>query len=315
MSFVTQVWGLVVGIWLGGLTDSRVQPSAVPVSHFGGRARSGQEIRFLQIGETAARVRAFRSGDDRETITELKPPADMRIEPYGLAPVADRELWVLADGGRTLLEFEPTAGKLMDVRPLAEPAVGIWSWGNRIVLSPIPLSEGRNALVEWRQKVLGPIGRLRTEGKGTMSLLFSGMVDCGAGTDSRLACWRSQGTPSVEFISGDGSISSLLVHSFAERRASKGSEKATSAEESLAFPIRDVFPVSAQSVWILANQEGDRNPLSPNPVRGRHVMQYLGGKLARTINLGFEARAILDGAADRLWLLDATGMLRKIPIQ
>ena len=76
------------------------------------------------------------------------------------------------------------------------------------------------------------------------------------------------------------------------------------------FPVRDVFLVDEDAMWVLTNQEGALTPVESGAVRARHLFRV--GSHAATIPLAREARAILLASRTQVTVLYADGFLETI---
>jgi hypothetical protein len=76
------------------------------------------------------------------------------------------------------------------------------------------------------------------------------------------------------------------------------------------FPVRDVFLVDEDAMWVLTNQEGALTPVESGAVRARHLFRV--GSHTAKIPLEREARAILLARQTQVTVLYVDGSLETI---
>jgi hypothetical protein len=281
-----------------------VQPGAGPVRLFGGTCQDDETVFVLDVGGPAdpsrlLRVSLRQPGAISEIVLEKTPKP---LDPYGLAHSNDGSLWILTDKGRSVARFATGTGKLLRLDPLPGACAGIWSFGSRILLAPMQVRGGEHLLAVEEGGQFRPFSRLKGRtGSSTPETLAINLFECGAARFGRLPCWWMSGASEVVLIAKDEEVRVLPAPSLIDTRLQEAARTRTRSVESLLasllHPILDVFLLSADSFWLLTNQEGDKLFSDPGSIHARHVLRVDAGKVTRTLELPKAGRSIL-GADD-----------------
>jgi hypothetical protein len=237
--------------------------------------------------------------------------ADVPLDPYGLALPGDGTIWVLADKGRFVFRFSEATGERVEKRRIPEPCQGLATFWNQVGFFAVRLRPGERMLLRPENGAFRPFSPLVSRsGSGLADQLIVNLVRCGSGSRREIPCWFAAGEPEILLVARNGQVRPVPVPSF----ASPSPAREASREPGVAFtyPVRDVFLMEGEAMWILSNQDGDRTPLEDGARRGRHVSLVRGGNPARTVSLEDEARAILDATERSLVLLFADGSIRRV---
>ena len=139
-------------------------------------------------------------------------------------------------------------------------------------------------------------------------MLIANLLRCGSGVGDTMPCWFLAGSPEVLLVSTTGRVRTVPVPSFATGRT-KGP-----AGSDFLFPVRDVFG-TAEGLWVLSNQEGERTPAEDGALRSRHVVLVRpggSGRAEETLELPREARAVLDADRGGVVLLYDDGTIDRV---
>lgn len=290
------------------------QLSAGPVRLFGGKARQGDVVSLLDLGEGDAPNRviqfSWRQPSAAKTIDLQRAPK--QLESLGLARPNDGSFWVLADKGRSVARFDESTGKLLHFDPLPQPSGGVWNFGPRVVFGLVQLRGGEPLLAAAGRAGFSPFTSLKGRpGNSTPETLVRNLIDCGFEESSRSPCWWLNGPSEVFFVDRDEGITVSSLPSLIDvRLLTPTPNKSPSLEyllTELPYPIRDVLLLSRNSLWVLTNQEGSRPVTEPGAVRSRHVIRVAVGKAAKTVELPKAGLAILGGDEGGLLLLYRDG--------
>lgn len=279
-----------------------------PVGDFGGRWVGAREIRLLD-----ARVPALHRIDRATLATTLQPltGADLALDPYGIALPGDGTVWVLAGKGRFVFRFSEATGERVEKRRLPEPCQGIATLWNHAGFFAVRLRPSERLLLRSVNGAFFPFSSLVSRpARGVTELLIANLIRCGSGTKRAVPCWFTAGDPEVFLLDRTGALRALAVPSFAapSRARGEGRDPGTA----FTFPVRDVFLLEGDALWVLANQEGNRTPLEEGALRSRHAVLLRSGRPDRVVALRAEARAILDATEQNLVLLFADGAVGRV---
>jgi len=237
-------------------------------------------------------------GDSRIAYTSPLRGLRQGEKPWGLACLANGELWTLATP-HALARLTADGHVLERVR-LERPQLGIYSAGERLLLQDPPAAVGTpllavgvprsgSAFTRWP----APVSRHALSAEEQLRANF---VSCGIGVSGYVPCWLVN---DARLAIGDGTPAHSTVREFRFARASAGED----------VPIWDVALAGASRVWVLTSARA-----GPGALR-------LGGRLTRSTRLAEDdgsvelkpaARLIMWATDDRCVLLSATGQLLEV---
>jgi hypothetical protein len=294
----------ITSLALGKALGTGVKP--VPVHHFGGRAVFGSSALVLDLDPAGASILFF---DGAELRKVLRLGIDkIKIDPYGIALDADRRFHLLGNRGRVEVTVDMERGSVVGVTDLEVVCLGIWNVGHEILLAPLRADVGQSVLVRAGLGKLHSFGMLTSRsGRTPVDNAIANLFFCGGGEGARLTCWWGAGEAAVLVLEGSGTDRRVAVPSLASRSAFSTSKGLGSG---FVFPVRDVFLVDEDAMWVLTNQEGALTPVESGAVRARHLFRV--GSRAATIPLVREARAILLASRAQVTVLYVDGSLETI---
>lgn len=292
------------------------QLSAGPVRLFGGKARQGEIVSLLDLGEGGVPSRviefSWRQPSAAKIVELQRAPKPLEI--LGLARPNDGTIWVLADKGRSVARFDENTGRLVHFDVLPQPSEGIWNFGPRVVFALVQLRGGEPLLVASEREGFRSFTSLKSRtGSTTLETLARNLFDCGFVESSRLPCWWANGPPEAVFINQNDEVKISSLPSLIDNRLLTPTRNPSPSLESmttdLPYPIRDVLLLPRDSLWILTNQEGSRPVTEPGVVRSRHVIRVDAGRKAKTVELPKAGLVILGGEKEGLLLLYRDGSI------
>jgi hypothetical protein len=228
-----------------------------------------------------------------------------------MALPGDGTVWVLGDRGRLVYRFSEATGERIEKRRLPEPSQGVVTLWRHVGFFAVRLRPGEPLLLRATDAGIRPFSPLLSRNASDMTeLLIANLIRCGSGTPRALPCWFTAGEPEVLLLDRNGALRRVPVPSFVTPPAS--SRPRDDPGSKFAYPVRDAFLLENGTLWVLANQEGDRTPLEEGSVRGRHAALVRPGHPPRVVPLPSEGRAILDATEQSLVVLLADGVVARV---
>lgn len=218
-------------------------------------------------------------------------------QPWGLACLAGRTLWTLANP-RTLARVAQD-GAVVERLPLQVPRIALFGIGDYLLFAPAPPMPASSALAfgpPHRLQEARPWPGLISQAASTRAELFTkNLVTCGLTTSSAVPCWFAEDT---QVVMSDGPR--VDRYAFPSIRA---------ADVDGAAPLRDVALVGADRVWLL--------PTSLRRHDGRHaadriILATTAGREISRLTLDSPVRLMLAATRSSCLLLTVRGELMEV---
>jgi hypothetical protein len=260
-----------------------------------GRARCGASTWLLTDPPALVRVNV----DRFSMVKTLVAGFNANEHPWGLACLANGELWTLADG-RTLARMS-TSGAVLERHKLPQARLNVFGVGDRLLLQQPPTQVGIPLLAAARTHDLtrsqpwpGPMALPQVTKKVDVA---SGLVSCGVGHDNSLPCWIASGSR-ITISDGTPAHTAVVQPAFA-----------VDPTIDPRTPLQDVATAASSRVWILtsavARESGRR-------VGGRLTRSNLRGERLASVDLQPRARLIVDATDNTALVLTTAGTLIEV---
>lgn len=308
----------LVATWIPvrSLAETAGAPITTPtplLSSVAGRSYDGGEVFLAELRSADSRiVRLNPEGRVLETVDLEK--TSVALDAFGLARSADGLLWMLADRGAALVGFEPTRGRVADVRPLPTNCIAVWSVDGIVFLAALRTSGDQPVLLRMNPGGFESCGALRSRPpKRAFDGPILGVLTCGASRTPITPCWWMAGDPELILLRSSCASKRVPVPSLVTRRSA--AQRGSDPLDQFDYPIRDAFLIDETRSWILTNQEGTLSPSSERGTTARHLLLVTEGGVARTVPLARKGKLILGGDSRSVTILYADGTFEKIPLR
>jgi hypothetical protein len=222
--------------------------------------------------------------------------------PWGLACVADAELWTLADY-RTLARLSVSGDVVLRTK-LRQPRLNVFGVGELLLLQQPPTAADLPLLAAVRPRDVNDVNRTQPwPGPTSLSQAAhktdvpSGLVSCGLGYQTLLPCWITTQTR-ITVSDGARSRTSVVQPGFL-----------TDTTLDSTTPLWDVAVAPSSALWILtsaASGEAGRR------VGGRLTRSNLRGENLGSVELRPRARLILSASDRAVTLLTVAGTIVEV---